>query len=87
MHSLLSIQTIFHGPDSILYFQWRKSRGSAEKFHGTALDNDNNMDNRVFKEVCQIGSVLEDLQPIVNALKIQKLLLFLNRKLCGRLII
>ena len=32
---LSSIQAVAHGSDSVQYFQFRKSRGSSEKFHGT----------------------------------------------------
>src|SRR5699024_7990977 len=41
MHLLASMQMIAHGSDSNLYFQWRKSRGSSEKFHGAVVDHDN----------------------------------------------
>ena len=39
MHMLSSIQAIAHGSNSVQYFQWRKSRGSSEKFHGAVVDH------------------------------------------------
>lgn len=48
------------GP-SVLYFQWRKSRGSSEKFHGAVVDHDASEKNRVFQEVAWIGKDLEKL--------------------------
>lgn len=61
MHYLSSMQMLAHGSDSILYFQWRKSRGSSEKFHGAVVDHDRSSDNRVFKEVARLGKAMEDL--------------------------
>ncbi len=66
MHQLASMQMIAHGSDSILYFQWRKSRGSSEKFHGAVVDHDNSTENRVFKEVTQVGETLEKLSEVVG---------------------
>lgn len=66
MHLLASMQMIAHGSDSNLYFQWRKSRGSSEKFHGAVVDHDNDTENRVFKEVAQVGKTLEKLAPVVG---------------------
>ena len=38
MHMLSSMQAVAHGSNSVQYFQWRKSRGSSEKFHGAVVD-------------------------------------------------
>lgn len=59
MHVLSAMQHLAHGSDSNLYFQWRKSRGSSEKFHGAVVDHDNSTDNRVFQEVAQVGELME----------------------------
>ena len=64
MHLLSSIACIAHGADGIMYFQWRKSRGSSEKFHGAVVDHDNSMKNRVFQDVRQLGEVLENIKEI-----------------------
>ncbi|MBM7571939.1 beta-galactosidase [Aquibacillus albus] len=66
MHLLSSMQMVAHGSDSVMYFQWRKSRGSSEKFHGAVVDHDNSSNNRVFKEVAQVGETLEKLTTIVG---------------------
>lgn len=66
MHLLSSMQMIAHGSDSIMYFQWRKSRGSSEKFHGAVVDHDNSSENRVFKEVAKVGETLEKLADVVG---------------------
>ena len=55
------MQAIALGSNSVLYFQWRKSRGSSEKFHGAVVDHDASEKNRVFQEVAWIGKDLEKL--------------------------
>ncbi|WP_088103293.1 beta-galactosidase [Halalkalibacter urbisdiaboli] len=67
MHLLSSMQSIAHGADSILYFQWRKGRGASEKFHGAVVDHVGHEHNRVFREVAELGEVLENLQEVVGA--------------------
>ncbi len=66
MHLLSSMQMVAHGSDSILYFQWRKSRGSSEKFHGAVVDHDNSSENRVFKDVAEVGRTLEKLSEVAG---------------------
>lgn len=61
MHYLSSMQMLAHGSDSNLYFQWRKSRGASEKFHGAVVDHDGSAENRVFKEVSQVGATMDEL--------------------------
>ena len=72
MHTLASMQLLAHGSDSVLYFQWRKSRGSSEKFHGAVLDHDNSEENRVFKEVSQVGEILDKIKEIKGSMKQSK---------------
>lgn len=66
MHILSSLQAIAHGSDTVQYFQWRKSRGSAEKFHGAVVDHVGHANTRVFRDVTELGSKLEKLQPIIG---------------------
>ncbi|MDC3415879.1 beta-galactosidase [Aquibacillus sp. 3ASR75-54] len=66
MQLLSSMQMIAHGSDSVMYFQWRKSRGSSEKFHGAVVDHDNSPNNRVFQEVAEVGKTLEKLSDVVG---------------------
>ena len=69
MHLLSSMQMLAHGSDSILYFQWRKSRGSSEKLHGAVVDHDRDPNNRVFQDVTEVGNVLERLQPVAGSFR------------------
>lgn len=61
MNYLSSMQAVAHGADGVLYFQWRKSRGSFEKFHGAVVGHDGTENTRVYQEVKRIG---EDLATI-----------------------
>jgi len=67
MHLLSSMQFLAHGSDSNLYFQWRKSRGSSEKFHGAVVDHDNDEHNRVFQDVAEVGKALDKVKEIKGA--------------------
>ena len=61
-----SLQAVAHGSDSILYFQWRKSRGGAEKFHGAVVDHFPTTQTRTFQEVAEVGRALASLDDIVG---------------------
>ncbi len=63
---LSSIQAVAHGADSVQYFQWRKSRGGHEKYHGAVVDHCGHENTRVFKEVAHLGKVLEKLSNVVG---------------------
>ncbi|MEF2965539.1 beta-galactosidase [Paenibacillus sp. M1] len=66
MHKLSSVQSVAHGSDSILYFQWRKSRGSSEKFHGAVVDHVGHEHTRVFADVAEVGEWLGQLPDIAG---------------------
>ncbi|MDD4796406.1 MAG: beta-galactosidase [Eubacteriales bacterium] len=66
-HKTYSLQAVAHGADTVQYFQWRKSRGSAEKFHGAVVDHLGTPDTRVFGEVAQTGELLQKLDGVVGA--------------------
>lgn len=63
VHRLTSLQAIAHGADTIQYFQWRKSRGGSEKFHGAVIDHAGHGATRVFRDVAELGETLERLAP------------------------
>ncbi|HMB96208.1 MAG TPA: beta-galactosidase [Tepidisphaeraceae bacterium] len=66
MHRLSSLQAVAHGSDAVMYFQWRKGRGSCEKFHGAIVDHVGHENMRVFREVSALGSELEQMDAIVG---------------------
>lgn len=67
MHLLSSLQAVAHGSDSVQYFQWRKSRGSSEKFHGAVVDHVGHEHTRVFNDVKDVGESLSQLSAVVGA--------------------
>lgn len=64
MHELSSLQAIAHGSESVMYFQWRQSRGASEKLHGAVIEHYGKTDTRVFREVEQLGDSLEKLAKV-----------------------
>lgn len=66
MHRLSSLQAVAHGADTVQYFQWRKSRGSSEKFHGAVVDHVGHEHTRVFQDVAELGSTLAGLTDLVG---------------------
>ena len=63
---LAAMQAIAHGADSIQYFQWRKSRGSHEKFHGAVVDHCGHENTRVFREITKLGENISKLSELTG---------------------
>lgn len=66
MHLLSSLQAVAHGADTVQYFQWRKSRGGMEKFHGAVVDHVGHEHTRVFADVTEVGQALEKLDAVIG---------------------
>ena len=58
---LLSYQTIAHGGDAILFFQWRQSRGACEKYHAALVPHEGHENTRTGRELIKLGQELEKL--------------------------
>jgi beta-galactosidase len=67
LHRLKSLQAVAHGSDSVQYFQIRKGRGGAEKFHGAVIDHVGDESPRMFREVAQVGRDLKALQGVLGS--------------------
>jgi beta-galactosidase len=67
MNILSKLQAVAHGSDTVQYFQWRKSLGSFEKFHGAVVDHSDRDDTRVFREAADLGSRLESLAQVAGS--------------------
>ena len=65
---LSSMQAVAHGSDSVQYFQWRKSRGSSEKFHGAVVGHDGTEHTRVFRSVQKTGQWLQKIDQVAGTL-------------------
>lgn len=58
---LAAMQTVAHGADGVLFFQWRQAQGSSEKFHAAMVAHDCRDDNRNYVECAELGSILEQI--------------------------
>ncbi len=66
MHVLSCVQAVAHGADTVQYFQWRKSRGASEKFHGAVVDHAGHEHTRTFRDVQAVGELLPKLTPVLG---------------------
>lgn len=64
---LASTQALAHGALGVNYFQWRQSRGGEEKFHGAVVLHRGGESTRVFREVVEVGKLLEELPELATA--------------------
>ncbi|MDR1643423.1 MAG: beta-galactosidase [Clostridiales bacterium] len=67
VHMLSSLMALAHGSDSVMYFQWRKSRGASEKFHGAVVDHFGGSETRVFQDVAAVGKKLLEISDLAGA--------------------
>ncbi len=70
VHHASALQALAHGSNSIQYFQFRKSRGSFEKFHGAVVDHVGNTNTREFRAVKDVGDTLASLSDMMYDSKI-----------------
>lgn len=67
MSRLTALMNVAHGSESVLYFQWRQSRGGCEQFHGAVVSHAGHENTRVFREVARTGADLQKLQGIMGS--------------------
>ena len=67
MIKLTGLSALAHGANSVQYFQWRKARGSFEKFHGAFVGHDGGGDRRIFQELSELGQLLQELAPVADS--------------------
>lgn len=65
IHRMEMLQAIAHGADGTMYFQWRKSRGACEKFHGAVVDHVGHEQTRVFNDIRDHSKLLDAIQPVL----------------------
>ncbi|MDQ6630353.1 MAG: beta-galactosidase, partial [Verrucomicrobiota bacterium] len=63
---LFTYQILSRGADGVLYFFWRQPRIGSEKFYGGVLTHDGRGENRVYKEISQIGEEIQRLAPVLK---------------------
>jgi beta-galactosidase len=60
-----SLQAVARGADSVMFFQWRASRGGQERFHSAMLPH-SGPGSRTFREVTDLGREVELLSPVAG---------------------
>ena len=68
---LFTYQLISRGADGVLYFFWRQPRIGSEKFYGGVLTHTGRGDNRVYREISQIGDEVKLLAPVLKGTTVQ----------------
>jgi beta-galactosidase len=63
---MFTYQLVSRWADAILFFRWRQPRFGTEKFHGAVLPHHVRDDNRIYKEVAQIGDEIKLLAPALK---------------------
>ena len=68
MHRTANLLAVSRGSQGVCYFQFRASRGSSEKYHGTVVSHDGRSDTRVFRDVRETSDLFQTLQPLLGSL-------------------
>lgn len=68
---LFTYQLLSRGANAILFFRWRQPRFGSEKFHGAVLPHSGRKDNRIFREVAQVGDELKLLAPALKGTQVK----------------
>jgi beta-galactosidase len=68
---LFTYQLVSRGANGVCYFFWRSPRIGSEKFYGGVLTHDGRGDNRVYREISQIGEEMKLLAPILKGTKVK----------------
>jgi beta-galactosidase len=67
---LFTYQLISRGACGVLYYHWRQPRIGNEKFYGAILPHHLEGNDRVFKEISQVGEELKMLAPAIKDTKV-----------------
>ncbi|MBC8001169.1 MAG: beta-galactosidase [Opitutaceae bacterium] len=67
---LFTYQLLSRGANGVLYFFWRQPRIGSEKFYGGVLTHDGRGENRVYREIQQIGDEVKLLAPVLKGTKV-----------------
>lgn len=60
-----SLQALSRGADSVMFFQWRASRGGQERFHSAMLPH-SGPTSRTFREIVDLGREVKLLAPVAG---------------------
>ncbi len=63
---LFTYQLLSRGADGVLYFFWRQPRIGSEIFYGGVLTHDGKGENRLYREISQIGDEIKKIAPTLK---------------------
>ncbi|MFC5404190.1 beta-galactosidase [Cohnella soli] len=67
MMRLQSYQSLARGAKAVMFFQFRQSRGGVEKFHSSMVSHGSETENRIYREVRELGGELAQLGELACA--------------------
>jgi len=67
---MFTYQLVSRGAEAILFFRWRQPRYGPEQFHGAVMPHRRRPDNRVFREICQLGEEMKLLAPVLKGTRV-----------------
>ncbi len=67
VHQTEMLQALGGGAEGTCYFQWRKGRGSCEKFHGAVVDHAGHEHTREFRDVADLGALYRKLPEVLGS--------------------
>lgn len=67
---LFTYQLMSRGATGVFYFFWRSPRIGSEKFYGGVLTHDGRGDNRVYREISQLGEEIKLLAPVLRGTQV-----------------
>jgi beta-galactosidase len=67
IHRIEMVQAIAHGAEGTCYFQVRKGRGGAEKYHGAVIDHAGHENTRVFRSIVEVSQDHAKLEPVLGS--------------------
>jgi len=68
---MFTYHLISRGADAILFFRWRQPRFGSEKFHGAVVGHHVRKDNRIFREIAQLGEEIKLLAPAIKGTRVE----------------
>lgn len=65
--TLINLEAVAHGADTVQFFQMRRARGAAEAMHGSVIEQVGLGGTRVYNEVKALGERLEGMSDILGS--------------------
>lgn len=67
---MFTYQLVSRGAEAILFFRWQQPRFGTEQFHGAVMQHRRRKENRVYREVAQLGEEMRLLAPAIKGTQV-----------------